>query len=137
MRMFDIMILLVLIGSVGSSLNYIMTLGDDWTDGYSSPDLTTVSVVEGDIQNFDVKNVSASANVVLEGFSAWNLLTSAISGVFYMDDMMGKILHWETEMNPETNLFKPILSLLQGVINLIVIFGIYQGVTGRTTKHME
>lgn len=136
MRMFDLMILLVLIGSVGSSLEYVMSFGS-WTDGYGSPDLTTISLTEEHIKNFDVKNVSSGADVVIEGFSAWNLLTQSISGVLHINDMLGKIFYYSTDENPDYNLFKPILDLLQAVIYLIVIFGIYQGVTGRATKYME
>lgn len=137
MRMFDLMVLLVLIGGVSGSLDYIMSIDENWMGDYSSPDLTTVTVVEGDVANFDVKNVSSTTETALAGFSAWNLLTQSISGVFYMNDMLGKVFKYSTDANPDENLFQPILDFLQVVINLIVIFGIYQGITGRTTKHME
>lgn len=137
MRVFDIMVLLVLVGGVSGALDYIMGFDENWMEGYTSPDLTTVVVVDGDISNYDVKNVSSSLDAVAVGFSSWNLLTNSISGVFHMNDMLGKIFKYSTTSNPDENLFQPILDLLQGVINLVVILGIYQGITGRTIKHME
>lgn len=137
MRLFDIMVLLILIGCVSGALDYIMGFDENWMEGYASSDLTTVVVLDGDISNFDVKNVSSPIGAMEVGFNSWNLLIKSISGVFHMNDMLGKIFKYSTPSNPSENLFEPILDLIQGVINLIVVFGIYQGITGRTTKHME
>lgn len=137
MRTFDVMLFLALLGAVSGALQYVMldTAGDNWFPGYSGEDMTTVEMENAEQWDNAYSNVEDSEGMGL--FSALGIIWSSAKGILYFEGVLDDVFYFEDPENPTTNLFAPILHLIQAGIYLVYGFGIFQLITGRQAKGME
>lgn len=137
MRMFDLMLFLALLGAVSGALQYVMidTTGDNWFPGYSGEDMSTVDMENP--EQWDNAYSSVEDSEGLGFFSALGIILNGAKGVLYFEGVLDDVFYYEDPTNPNTNLFSPILHVIQAGIYLVYGVGLFQLVTGRQAKGME
>lgn len=137
MRMLDLMLFLALLGAVTGALQYIMvdTTGDNWFPGYSGEDMSTVEMENAEQWDSAYSNVEDSEGMGF--FSALGIIWNAAKGVLFFEGVLDDVFYYEDPTDPTTNLFSPILHIIQAGIYLVYGVGMFQLITGRQAKGME
>jgi len=132
MRLFDMVMFLVLLGSVSGgiagALQYVQgDSGVDWWTGYQADDFSTVVVDSSDVDTMNQETgiVSSIEDFYNAVYFAIGLLWNIIKGVFWVKgSILDQVLVYYDDSG--NNILEPISYVIQGGIYLIAIYGWYQ-----------
>lgn len=140
MRAYDIALFLALLGAVSGALDYVMmdAGGTNWFESYTTPDMQMISVSEDMVGNLNESSSQSYIPSSVEGvlFGVYFLL-SMFKGMLLFSSVLANVFYYADPANPTSNLFLPVLVIIQVGIWIVYIIGILQYKSGRNLREME